>query len=271
MKRLKDELTSDLEREAALRLLHAGRPLVPSSLMRRRVRLALASTPAKKPTRVFLRPALAASLVVALLGLASAMTRLRAPVARRASAAPGATASAAPSVPLAPSPPPSLAPASMRAPAPHAPDPALLRAAPRPRRLAPPARSPGSAMANLPTAAPRADAPEPSRAAGERTVLPLADTPAVPTPGAASNVDEISLYVDGLKALRQAQDYRRATALFQLYRRSFPRGSFVEESWALSIEAATALGQSPREEAADYLARFPHGRFRALAEKALSR
>jgi hypothetical protein len=97
--------------------------------------------------------------------------------------------------------------------------------------------------------------------------LPRVDAPpSVEPPG-----EDLELYLAGLSALRKGHDPRRAEVLLQLYRQQHPEGAFVEESWALSIEAAGLRAQSPRELAEDYLQRFPHGRFRALARQALTR
>ncbi len=279
MKRLKDEIASELERAAALRLLRTGRPLSPSNMMRRRVRLALTSAAARRPKRMLLRPAMAASLVVALLGLASAMTRLRLPGARtdrtasRSTAVPADSLATAPTLP-SPKPVPAVVPSARLTPAPQeradrSAAGALLRptkpaAERRPSKL-PERRDTTSA----PSTAPPSDL-DAARASGSGPSA-TASAPSVPTPDTASIADEVELYVEGLKALRQTRDFRRAAALLQVYRRFYPKGAFVEESWALSIEAAAALGQNPREEAEDYLSRFPRGRFRALAKQALSR
>jgi hypothetical protein len=75
-----------------------------------------------------------------------------------------------------------------------------------------------------------------------------------------------------VRALRKQGDPARAQALLDQYLKSNPRGALSEDALALSIEAAVAR-KDPRaaEYARRYLSRYPNGRFRAQAERALSR
>jgi hypothetical protein len=77
---------------------------------------------------------------------------------------------------------------------------------------------------------------------------------------------------EAVRALRKQGDAARAQALLDRYLESNPRGALAEDALALSIEAAAAR-KDPRaaEYARRYLARYPQGRFRALAERVSSK
>jgi hypothetical protein len=77
---------------------------------------------------------------------------------------------------------------------------------------------------------------------------------------------------DAVRALRKQGDPVRAQALLDQYLRSNPRGALAEDALALSIEAAAAR-KDPRaaDYARRYLARYPQGRFRAVAERVLAK
>jgi len=77
---------------------------------------------------------------------------------------------------------------------------------------------------------------------------------------------------EAVRALRKQGDAARAQALLDQYLKNNPRGALAEDALALSIEAAAAR-KDPRAAgyARRYLARYPSGRFRAVAERALGR
>lgn len=77
---------------------------------------------------------------------------------------------------------------------------------------------------------------------------------------------------EAVRALRRQGDPVRAQALLDQYLRANPRGALAEDALALSIEAAAAR-KDPRagDYARRYLARYPQGRFRAVAERALAK
>jgi hypothetical protein len=61
-------------------------------------------------------------------------------------------------------------------------------------------------------------------------------------------------------------------ALLAQYLKSNPRGALAEDALALSIEAAVARKDARAADyARRYLARYPNGRFRVQAERALAR
>jgi hypothetical protein len=65
---------------------------------------------------------------------------------------------------------------------------------------------------------------------------------------------------------RRAGNLARARELSSEYRLKYPGGALQEEAFALSIEAAAALGDDEAHRlAASYLQRYPQGRFRAQA------
>lgn len=77
--------------------------------------------------------------------------------------------------------------------------------------------------------------------------------------------------VEALRALRKEQDPARAQALLNEYMRANPRGALSEEALALSIEAArTRNDPAAKGHARRYLARYPKGRHRPLAERVLA-
>lgn len=78
---------------------------------------------------------------------------------------------------------------------------------------------------------------------------------------------EAALILDALQKLRHDRDAAGALRLLDAYRAGFPDGDLAEEALVLSIEARAALGDGEaRAAAAEYLRRFPHGRFRGVAE-----
>lgn len=84
--------------------------------------------------------------------------------------------------------------------------------------------------------------------------------------------EDPSQVAEAVRALRKQGDAGRAQALLDQYLRANPRGALAEDALALSIEAAVAR-KDPRaaDYARRYLARYPNGRFRGVAERTLSR
>jgi hypothetical protein len=99
---------------------------------------------------------------------------------------------------------------------------------------------------------------------------PIAPKPAVPRARANDPVElSAALMVEAMRA-RRSGNFARVRELSAEYRLKYPSGGLSEEALALSIEAAAALGEAdaPRL-AALYLQRYPSGRFRVQAQRAL--
>jgi hypothetical protein len=108
----------------------------------------------------------------------------------------------------------------------------------------------------------RASVPTPPRAP--------AIAPAAPTepPHIAIEPDAQLVYA-ATSAMRTDHQPARAVRLLEAYLRKYPRGALAEEAIALDIEAQLQLdGSRAAELGRLYLARFPGGRFRELAERA---
>jgi hypothetical protein len=110
----------------------------------------------------------------------------------------------------------------------------------------------------------------------------LQSATAEPTPSADKRLErradrprageDPSQVAEAVRALRKQGDPLRAQQLLDHYLRANPRGALAEDALALSIEAAAAR-KDPRavDYARRYLARYPQGRFRSLAERVVSR
>jgi len=107
--------------------------------------------------------------------------------------------------------------------------------------------------------------------------LPAEPAPAVEQPS-ARRVDkprageDPSQVAEAVRALRKQGDAARAQALLDQYLKTNPHGALAEDALALSIEAAAAR-KDPRaaDYARRYLSKYPHGRFKSVAERVLSR
>ena len=77
--------------------------------------------------------------------------------------------------------------------------------------------------------------------------------------------------VEAIQALRTERDPSRAQGLLNDYLKTHPHGVLSEDALALSIEAASAQ-HDPRaaDYARRYLAKFPHGKYRDLANRAVA-
>jgi hypothetical protein len=78
--------------------------------------------------------------------------------------------------------------------------------------------------------------------------------------------------VEAIQALRTEKDPSRAQGLLSDYLKTHPNGVLSEDALALSIEAASAQ-HDPRaaDYARRYLAKFPQGKYRDLANRALAK
>ena len=124
----------------------------------------------------------------------------------------------------------------------------------------PPVREPLAARSvSAPRIAPEAPAPSFEKPSERRVEKPRAG-------------EDPSQVAEAVRALRKQGDPARAQALLDQYLRASPHGALAEDALALSIEAASAR-KDPRsaDYARRYLARYPQGRFRGVAERALSR
>jgi hypothetical protein len=134
------------------------------------------------------------------------------------------------------------------------------------------ARSP-SAPVPLPAVPPPASAPDETAPAPESAAD---DGPAAAPRASAGHARSTGrserLVFEAMRALRQEGQPERASRLLDEYLRRYPDGALAEEALTLSIEAASARSDPrARELAARYLAKYPNGRFRSAAERALAR
>ncbi len=91
-----------------------------------------------------------------------------------------------------------------------------------------------------------------------------------PEPGKPS--EQVKLVFDSMRALRRDGQPERAARLLDEYLRRYPGGALAEEALALSIEAASMLGEPRAKDLANrYLARYPNGQFQKAAERARTR
>ena len=92
-----------------------------------------------------------------------------------------------------------------------------------------------------------------------------------PRPHAEPPSDDPSLLVEATRALRVDRDPELARSLAKRYLERQPRGALADEALAISIEAAIDHHDADAAAlSARYLAQFPHGSFRALAERTLA-
>jgi hypothetical protein len=140
---------------------------------------------------------------------------------------------------------------------------------PRPARAAPAAPSDVVLVEPL-SPPPVAPAPVREHARASRVEAPRARVPASrPIPVVD---DEPTLVATAMRALRHDHDAELAAGLLDDYLRRWPNGALIEEALALAIEAANARGDArARVFAAEYVGRFPSGRFGEAARRTLAR
>lgn len=83
--------------------------------------------------------------------------------------------------------------------------------------------------------------------------------------------EDATSVIEAIEALRTERDPWRARVLLNEYLKTYPRGVLTEDAHALSIEAASAQ-HDPRaaDYARRYLSQFPHGKYQALANRAIA-
>ncbi len=118
---------------------------------------------------------------------------------------------------------------------------------------------------------PAASAEEPSVADNSPATDPMTAHPAQKSPHPRpSSSEDPSHVVEAIQALRTDKDPSRAQGLLNDYLKTHPNGVLSEDALALSIEAASAQHDPKAADYAKrYLAKFPHGKYRALASRAL--
>ena len=254
MKRIREDAGSaDPTLETAANVLRHVPAITESSILKRKIRLAIPSAPAR--TAFYLRrPALLLSVLVA---SAAAARGLDAPgfrqVREQVSSWGHAPASHARSLP-----------ASSK----HTPNAGEGTATP-------PSRSSIASVASPQvTATAKVVASVAKRAVVRPAPVQLKPAAAVAAPGAGSAAPAASdpgteLMVAAMQA-RRAGDLGRAERLLTEYRSHYPGGALAEEALALAIETATLQGSSRASALARaYLMRFPSGRYRAWVEQTL--
>ncbi len=130
-----------------------------------------------------------------------------------------------------------------------------------------------SATAPEPIAAPSTAPPAPR---GPKTAPALPPSATAPDPLPADPPREVSqgaaLVLEAMRALRKEHDPARATKKLAEYRAHHAGGALDEEALALAIEASGATNDgNTKKLAADYVARYPAGRYAKTAEAVLAR
>ncbi len=256
MKRLRDEIDAgDPEAARMARLLAHAAPFAESAARMARVRRAL-DEPRRRPAAAWaLRPAVVVAMALGVVAIAGAavgrhflLRPAHAPAPERLAPRPPAPVPVPAPVP-APVPVPVPVPAPVLVPVPAP----VVAPAPAPAPVAaPPPRQP--ARHKPAKAAPPAPALDPAKVVEER-----------------EPDFETQIVHDAVQALRRDNDPSRAAMLLRFYLKKSPDGPLAEEALALAVEA-TRL-EHPAESAAlgrHYLARYPGGRFRAQAERAVA-
>jgi len=150
--------------------------------------------------------------------------------------------------------------------------------APAPEAPAPPTAIPGPVLLAPPPASerrPHLPGPATGRAgdvpaAGRLDARALGSSHPRSEPGAAPTAADTGLVLDAMRRLRRGHDPRAALREIDAYLARFPDGDLAEEALALAIEARGALGDPVACALAEqYLQRYPHGRFRDPAGRAL--
>lgn len=134
---------------------------------------------------------------------------------------------------------------------------------------APIRRTPSAPVVVDPRTAPApTSVPRPSAAPARSEPHPARDLKSRP----ASEAEDPSQVLEAIRALRKRGDAAHAQVLLDKYLAAHPGGALTEDALALAIEAASAR-HDPRaaDYARRYLARFPNGRFRAVALRASGR
>jgi len=228
------EFTSESERRVA-ELLATLDPYEPNPIRRRSLTAQLAAKHQRRSLRL-LKPVAALALLFA--GTAAAATLTE----RLWSEPVDSVDQAPPQIPIARSTAPQPRPASPTRTA--GPEPAEARELSAP----PPANAPG----------------KPQSTSAQRFAVATKKQP-------ARSSEDPRPVVEALRALRKEQDPARAQSLLNDYMRSNPQGALSEEALALSIEAAHARKDpAAKSYARRYLARYPTGRQRRLAERVLA-
>jgi hypothetical protein len=99
------------------------------------------------------------------------------------------------------------------------------------------------------------------------------ESPPVEVAAAPPPAEEAALVLAAVRALRREHNPVRSGALLDDYLKRFPKGVLAEEALAVGIEAAVARQDAfaAKSLAAQYLGRYPAGRFAGLARKASDR
>jgi hypothetical protein len=236
LKRLIDERGLQSSDEKLADLLRAAAPFEADPFRKRRVLVRLSRVQTRHAARFWLRPAIIATLLVS--GTATAA------LGRRYVAHGGGFFRFGPAAP-------SAARAAVAATPTHTP--AL--------RQAEASSAPENSVEPVATASDALDPPA-------NAIRPAAKANAHARP--ASSEDAIHV-VEAIQALRTGRDPSRAQGLLNDYLKTHPHGVLSEDALALSIEAASAQ-HDPRaaDYARRYLAKFPHGKYRDLANRAVA-
>ncbi|MES1177437.1 MAG: hypothetical protein ABUL62_24155 [Myxococcales bacterium] len=234
MKRLLDEegLQGDDERLADL--LRSAAPFEVDPFRKRRilVRVERGSASSSRNWRLWLRPAVALTLLISGTAAAATLHHYAAPGSGffGLSVAPSATATQ-----------------TLRAPSP----------------------SPARHIAAAPEAAASNDiAPDPMpSAASVASTQPKGGSRARP-----ESAEDASNVVEAIQALRAGRDPAKAQGLLDDYLKTHPRGVLSGDALALSIEAASARNDPRAADyARRYLSLYPKGKYRDLAKRALDK